>query len=396
MMNLAPPRKSTGRRFPLILLGIVVLSQTRSVQARHHDLASPESTHCGRCAPFAPALVLNPTTNKWWRLSMPSGTIRCQTVVALADGRVLIAGGVNQYGLTVHTTLLYNPRTGRWQRSGNLHVARCDAPGVLLTNGDVLVTGGEARYPHHRAVLLSSAELYDPKRGRWRMVAALPYPIAGQVATLLRNGDVLEVGGISQGSALEYSVKHNRWTAVATEPIAGVGLTATTLNDGRVLVVGTITHAPLNPSRSSALLFDPDRTWWHPAGMPGPVRAWQTATLLRNGMVLIAGGLGAGSGCVLFDPHTNRWRVAAALHIARFAQSATLLADGRVLIAGGLSGDLTRSTVLGSTELYNPSTNTWRLGPSWPVGQERSAQAALLLPGKNVLFVGGTREVGPP
>jgi Galactose oxidase, central domain len=76
-------------------------------------------------------------------------------------------------------------------------------------------------------------------------------------------------------------------------------------------------------------------------------REEHTATLLRNGDVLIAGGTD-GSGRVLgsaelYHPATNRWTPAAPMLAARFAPTATLLSSGKVLVAEVLPGP-SRST----------------------------------------------------
>jgi N-acetylneuraminic acid mutarotase len=73
----------------------------------------------------------------------------------------------------------------------------------------------------------------------------------------------------------------------------------------------------------------------------------------------------------------------------RYDHTATLLADGRVLVAGG-----TRSTViLDSTEIYDPTSNSWSPGPSLP--SPRTGHAATLLPGGRVLVVGGNGTSDP-
>jgi hypothetical protein len=68
-------------------------------------------------------------------------------------------------------------------------------------------------------------------------------------------------------------------------------------------------------------------------------RAEHTATLLRDGKVLIAGGTGAGSqqlaSAELYDPATGTFSNATDLVAGRRQHTATLLPDGTVLIAGG-------------------------------------------------------------
>src|SRR5438046_172908 len=84
-----------------------------------------------------------------------------------------------------------------------------------------------------------------------------------------------------------------------------------------------------------------------------------TATLLPNGLVLVAGGLNTGSvesrSAELYDPATGTWTATGSLNDGRFYFTATLLLNGKVLVAGGDSISGERA----STELYDPATGTW-------------------------------------
>jgi hypothetical protein len=91
-------------------------------------------------------------------------------------------------------------------------------------------------------------------------------------------------------------------------------------------------------------------------------RAEQTATLLGNGKVLIAGGVGDGfqelASAELYDPSTRTFAPTGSMITPRYAHSATLLADGRVLIAGGRQ-DGTRGTSVFTAEIYDPATGAF-------------------------------------
>src|SRR3989442_3943927 len=72
---------------------------------------------------------------------------------------------------------------------------------------------------------------------------------------------------------------------------------------------------------------------WVPAPNLHEGHVAHTATLLKDGRVLIAGGTDvhgvATAGCALFDPKTNRWIRAGNMISARAAHAATLLEIGR-------------------------------------------------------------------
>ena len=67
-------------------------------------------------------------------------------------------------------------------------------------------------------------------------------------------------------------------------------------------------------------------------------RAYQTATLLPSGKVLITGGYRSGgivSSAELYDPSTGTFTATGSMTKGRFYQTATLLPNGKVLITGG-------------------------------------------------------------
>ncbi len=95
---------------------------------------------------------------------------------------------------------------------------------------------------------------------------------------------------------------------------------------------------------------------WENTGSLARPRAYQTATLLPNGKVLVAGGwdspLHPIASAELYDPASGTWTTTASLARGRYSHTATLLPNGKVLVAGG---DTDRQGVyLATAELYDP------------------------------------------
>ena len=65
----------------------------------------------------------------------------------------------------------------------------------------------------------------------------------------------------------------------------------------------------------------------------------------------------------------------------------SVFVDGKVLVVGGFSG----YNFLSSVEVYNPSTNTWQMGPS--LKAPRSGMGVAVLEGA-VYVAGGNRGTG--
>src|SRR5258708_24176284 len=84
-------------------------------------------------------------------------------------------------------------------------------------------------------------------------------------------------------------------------------------------------------------------------------RSGQTATLLPNGKVLIAGGMRGNQdfykSAELYDPATGKFQPTGEMNVARVGHIAVLLRSGKVLIAGGWAG----GGGTDSAELYDPT-----------------------------------------
>ncbi|MHC5212089.1 MAG: Kelch repeat-containing protein [Planctomycetota bacterium] len=200
-----------------------------------------------------------------------------------------------------------------------------------------------------------------------------------------------------------YDLKDETLTVLGNTMVqARTGHSATLLDDSRVLIVGGADDVLGEPT-ATAEVYDPVTGVFSAVGSltQGP-RALHRATLLQDGRVLITGGtdnyidplniiLGGRDTTELFDPVTNTFSAGPDLSRQRLGETATLLPDGTVLIAGGFT------TILGfipsitpTAEIYTPSPG----GPGSVVNTdsmltERFGHAAVLMTDGSVLVVGG-------
>src|SRR5438067_10486463 len=92
--------------------------------------------------------------------------------------------------------------------------------------------------------------------------------------------------------------------------------------------------------------------FWGNTGALLVFQADVTDLLLPNGKVLVIDS-GAHS-AELYDPATEKWTVTNPMSAFRVHYSATLLRDGKVLVAGGAVDDYVTTA-----QLYDPLTETW-------------------------------------
>ena len=188
--------------------------------------------------------------------------------------------------------------------------------------------------------------------------------------------------GISPAASLSYAsqASSNDWTYTGNLSDAHWKGTATLLQDGKVLIAGGI---GLSGDTASAELYDPATGTWSPTGAMNTAREHHTATLLPDGRVLVAGGGYPNgqvfSGAELYDPTTGTWSYTGNLNQDRECHTATLLPNGKVLVVGGSSST--------STELYDPATGTW--GYTGSLNFSRGCHSATLLTNGKVLVAGG-------
>jgi galactose oxidase-like protein len=160
--------------------------------------------------------------------------------------------------------------------------------------------------------------------------------------------------------------------------------TATLLRDGRLLIAGGFNNTAIE---ASAELYDPSGSFFSTGNMT-VARESHTATLLADGRVLIAGGNNtAGSAALtaeLYDPSTGSFAPTGIMTTRRAGHQAVLLADGRVLIAGGGND--------ASAELYDPYSGTFtRTGDMLDA---RVDTATLLANGTVLITHSGISSVG--
>jgi Kelch motif/Galactose oxidase, central domain len=288
-----------------------------------------------------------------------------------------------------------SPTPGRAQfaATGSMKSARDGHTATLLPGGSVLVAGGHATGESGSFV---SAELYDPATGTFSPTGSMAQPRMGHTATTVqRDGGVrvLIVGGFDDNSqkttvsAELYDPTSGTFAATGSLSQARFGQTATLLADGRVLIAGGQSRAL---ALNSAEVYDPKTGTFTLAGPMTQSRFGQTATLLPNGQVLVAGGYNASqmwlASAELYDPATGKFSPAGNMGSPRVFHAAVALADGRVLITGG-SGKPGFGGSLASVEIYDSSTG--KFSPAGSMTNPRSWHSASLLSGGRVLVAGG-------
>lgn len=299
------------------------------------------------------------------------------SVTALDDGTVLVAGGDEPDGMggltAVASMELFDDQKLTFApTAGSMTSARSTHTATLLDDGRVLLAGGYAVAP----TALATAEIYDPATGTTTAVASMSVGRTQHTATQLADGRVFVAGGA-----------------------------ATFDLDGVQAVLGSISTAHLTTE-----IYDPVADTWTP-GPNLPYRLFgHTATLMKNGDVLIAGGVKVSFVLVLpiptvvpdvhvYHPGSNTITSAAGLATASVYHGAVAIddgtADGKVVVVGGVeSFDLAANPpvfgISARSERYDPTADAWS-----PVGSLTAPRAYpnLVLTDDLLVVVGGLTDV---
>lgn len=250
-----------------------------------------------------------------------------ENAVVLADGRVLVSGGQDTNFAAVANCAVFEPSTGIWSTTGSLVTARSAHSTTLLADGTVLIVGGLTRTV--RPSDMAPSERYDPVTGTWSPASESSPARAAHSATRLADGRVLVAGGYTERGQTFASAA----TAEIYDPIAHTWTSTT----------------PMNDARDS-----------------------HQAVLLRDGRVLVIGGtVSTGDGtyaglalCEIFDPHSGTWTATGSMARPRWNNTATVLADGAVLVTGGGWSGMVAGWVYNThgdwtTERFDPATGIW-------------------------------------
>lgn len=281
------------------------------------------------------AEIYDPRTRAFRAAAEMPGPRGGHTATLLHDGRVLIAGGYDGSEHTLASAVLYDPARDVFDDVSPMHVARGEHTATLLPDGRVVIAGGE-----DRGVATASIEVFDPATGRFSQAGSMTIGREGHVAALLPDGLVLLAGGDPDlhtvlASAEVFDPASGTSRSVGSLGVARHKAAAVTTASGSVLVIGGSDGRDFGGRIAEVERFDPRSGTFHAAGelTEGRFKIDRSTVGLTDGGVIVSGGA---PGVARYDPATGQSAVVAGgPGDARYYGTATELADGDVLITGG-------------------------------------------------------------
>jgi Kelch motif len=242
-------------------------------------LVAGGSTGCDSPCYTASAELYDPST----RLFVSTGGMTVARAGArallLPTGDVLFVGGTELSTENPYATAeLYHPATGAFSAAGPTHLHDASQL-VLLKNGKALVVGS------------SEADIYDPSLGRFIATGGMTVPRTKFGAALLSDGQVLIVGGQTGGPWGDRLTSTQIYDPATGRFVPGPELhmkrfklakAVVPLKNGRILIAGGADQPEIYDPASRLFFLVPD------SKLDGFY--FSTATLLDKGSVLLTGG----------------------------------------------------------------------------------------------------------
>lgn len=240
-----------------------------TVGRTHHGL---EYTASGRIFVFGGLISGGSTTTRieefvndeWIELDSQLRTHRSSMeTVLLQDGRIMIVGGLGQFGETKSSAEILDPTTALSELTDSMTDERAGHSAILIDDSRVLVVGGYVLIGETTNAL-RTAEIYDVETGLWSDTGFLRTPRYGHAMVALEPGVVMVFGGFSDEqtplrTTEVYDVQEGVFLEGASMEQARAYFSASLLHDGRVLLANGVDNGEDLTSLSSAELYEAAR-----------------------------------------------------------------------------------------------------------------------------------------
>jgi N-acetylneuraminic acid mutarotase len=395
--------------------------------------------------------VYDPGSDTWSQAaSLPLGNGHISASTFVADGRIMVIGGTlngGSNGLASDDVLLYDPPSNVWLKLRSLpDVRKTPVAGFINSQIVVATGGGMAGGPTNTTWVATLTNTWETGPWMWNSIgevsggiignwlylvgesspatlaynlstdtqsppetlAQRPFPGNHHTAEVI-NGKLYLFGGLGsgQGKVQIFDPAANQWSLGADMPFAA-GSSSSALIGGQVYVASGIVG--FSTTNRLARYTPATNSWTELATMP---QGRNHAAATTDGSKLyLFGGRGAGSGdgntvangfdtVQIYDPATNTWQSSldpgstlAPLPQARGGMGRAIYYNDEMYVLGGETLDgagATANHVYDRVDIYNPNTNTWRLGTPMPTARHGIFP---LLIGKRIYVGGGGTQAG--
>jgi hypothetical protein len=251
---------------------------------------------------------------------------------------------------------LFNPASEKYEKVGDLQIARWYPTLVGLKDGDVLAVSGLDQYGR---MVNGQTEIYSPQTREWTPEPKLTRMFPTYPALFLMNDGNLFYSGSSTGYGSSkvgrfpgiWNVSNNEFKDIPglkdqneTETSGSVLLPPAQSQKYMILGGGGVGDSEKSTKRTAIVdLTKPDPEWESGPSLGQPTR-YPIAVITPDNTVVVTGGSRYYRGshgsdlyeCHVYNPQTNKFATAASPTVGRnYHSEGLLLPDGRIVTLGG-------------------------------------------------------------
>lgn len=224
---------------------------------------------------------------------------------AWLDGKIYSVGGGT--AAVNRTAFVYDPATDSYAALPNLPVDR-QKPAAVAVDGKLYVISGWGP----GGVPRNTVDVYDPASNSWSTLPATNPKPTSAAGVGVANGKVYLVGGCTNSNCDEaadlviFDPATGSFSTGASYPHTSSWMSCGGIND-KIYCAGGVAASAF----TDGFVYDPNTDSWSPiANMP--VDLWASQFSTANGLLVISGGVTAGSTAitnraVAYDPAANAW-----------------------------------------------------------------------------------------
>jgi N-acetylneuraminic acid mutarotase len=314
--------------------------------------------------------------------------------LTVAPGSGYTVGSTSSAGVTIADNDAAPGTTLSWREVAPTTVGRSEGMGAVV-NGKLYLFGG---YVDTTFKPTNRGDVYDPATNPWRQVASLPFGVS-HMGTVAVGDSIYFAGGYpATGTNQTFSTTAVwRYDTVA-DSFSNLPALPSARGGGALVALGRVLHffggsdaARKDAAQHWALDLNNLAAGWV-VRAPLPLATNHVAGAVVDGKIYCIGGQqNQDSAAVqraevqMYDPATDRWTARAPLPLARsHITSSTFVRNGQILVLGGLGPG---NRVINRVDSYNPVTNTWTQLTSLP--SNRMSGVSDLLPDGRIVFTTG-------
>ena len=300
------------------------------------------------------------------------------SATVLNDGKVLFVGGNDNEEYSLKSTEIYDPKTNKFYKAGDLNEARTFHAAILLKNGDVLVTGGNKYEKGKGRTSLKSAEIYKTKENKFVKINDMQEVMLLHKMYMLKNNNIVALENPNEIQI--FDIKTNTFKKMQGIPYDSIGCSYkfVEMNDDEILMYPfyyqqgktpivvfnkkdlSLKKLYINPFQN--IKYDTNLSQYTINQLKNERSGYAVAKVSGSEIFVSGGEGGALNGCwttikVNIDTKTEIVTPFFPVKEGRYSFTAISLEDDNVLLLGGFTGSDFSLKRLKSTFLYINSKN---------------------------------------